>query len=53
MAVIPFGEYRPDVCDLNTQFTSRLRNVLARADGYGPMRDIAAFTQAAAAVCRG
>lgn len=53
MPVLPFGEFRPDVSDLNTGFTSKLRNVLVRADGYGPMKDIAAFTQAAAAACRG
>ena len=53
MPVLPFGQYAPDVSDLNTSFTSQLRNVLARADGYGPMKDIEAFTQAAAAACRG
>ena len=53
MAKIPFGQYMPDVLDLGSQVTRNLRNVIPRADGYGPIKDISAFTQALAGVCRG
>lgn len=49
----PFSEYRPDVSDYNAAYTSRVLNVLPRADGYGPMQDFSAFTSALAGTCRG
>lgn len=53
MPILPFGEYRPDVSDINAAFTRSLANVLPRADGYGPVRDFAALTAALPAACRG
>lgn len=53
MAVIPFGEYRPDVSDLNREYTAQIANALPRADGYGPIRQLQAFTSALPAACRG
>lgn len=52
-AILPFGEYRPDVSDLMTKYVRRLRNVLPRSDGYGPFRGIEPFTQALPGECRG
>lgn len=53
MAVLPFGEYRPDASDLNGEHTQALLNVLPRSDGYGPMKDVSPFTEALPAPCRG
>lgn len=56
MAVIPFGEYRPDLSDRNASFTSALSNVLPRADGYGPVQAWEEYSTALAALaapCRG
>lgn len=50
---LAFGEYRPDVSDHNATYTSSLLNVVARSDGYGPMRSPEQYTQALPAVCRG
>lgn len=53
MAVLPFAEWRPDVSDLNAEYTRVLRNVVPRSDGYGPFKNIAAFSKALPAACRG
>jgi hypothetical protein len=53
MAVLPFAEYRPDLSDLNREYTSSVLNVLPRLDGYGPFKDSNDFTTALAAPCRG
>src|SRR6266516_4718880 len=53
MPLLPFGEYRPDVADYEGAHTKNILNVLPRGDGYGPMPDISALTQALAATCRG
>lgn len=53
MAVIPFGEYRPDVSDLNQGFTASIANALPRSDGYGPFNEPDAYTSALPAPCRG
>lgn len=34
--MIPFGEWRPDVCDIDSQFTRNIRNVLPGANSYLP-----------------
>lgn len=49
----PFGEYRPDVSDLDASYTAALLNVLPRADGYGPHPSLDALSDALAARCRG
>lgn len=53
MALLAFGEYRPDVSDLNREYTSEIENVLPRADGYGPVKELEPYTDALAANCRG
>jgi hypothetical protein len=53
MPVLPFPEYRPDVSSFNGSSTETLLNVLPRSDGYGPMKDVSAFTGVMAAQCRG
>ena len=53
MPVLPFGEYRPDVNNLDGQHTLSLLNVFPQGDGYGPIQSQAAFTQALSAACRG
>ena len=53
MALLPFGEFRPDVSDYQNVHSGRLDNVLPRGDGYGPFPDFTAFTSALPAPCRG
>jgi len=53
MPTLPFGEYRPDLSDLDGQHTRSILNVVPRGDGYGPFNVAEAFTDALAAVCRG
>lgn len=50
---LPFGEYRPDLSDLDGQHTRSLLNVVAQGDGYAPVQALAALTTALAAACRG
>ena len=53
MAVLPFPEWRPDLSDLNAEYTRILRNVIPRADGYGPFKNLQAFSNALPSQCRG
>lgn len=53
MPTLNFGEYRPDVNDLDGQHSRYIRNVLARGDGYGPVKDLQAFSAALGERCRG
>lgn len=48
-----FGEWRPDVTDMNTGASAVVLNVVPRGDGYGPFPGWKAFTQALPAECRG
>src|SRR5688572_12027694 len=50
---LPFADWRPDVSDLNAQYTGSATNVLPRGDGFGPFPGHVAFTSALAATCRG
>lgn len=51
--LVSFGNFQPDIIDLNTNVSNNVTNVLPRADGYGPHPDINAFTQSLPAPCRG
>lgn len=51
--LIPYSEYRPDVADYQSPFSSFLLNVLPRGDGYGPVKDFGAYSQPLPAQCRG
>lgn len=51
--ILSYGEYRPDVSDYQGQHSTVLTNVVPRGDGYGPFKDLVAFTGALNAACRG
>lgn len=53
MPTLAFADYRPDLSDLDASVTASLRNVLPRADGYGPMKALEGFSAALGAACRG
>lgn len=53
MGLIPFGEFRPDVSSFRGKHTQRVENAFARGDGYGPVPNLAPYTQALPAACRG
>lgn len=46
MTLIPVAEYRPDVADLNTDFTDDVLNVIPADGGYIPMPSFNALTEA-------
>lgn len=50
---LPWGEYRPDVTDLDGKLTRFLLNVVPRGDGYGPFPSLEELTQALPTPCRG
>ena len=50
---LPWGEYRPDVTDLDGKLTRFLLNVVPRGDGYGPFSALEVLTAALPAPCRG
>lgn len=53
MALVQFGEYRPDVSDYLGNATRNVLNVIPRGDGYGPFREFAHFSQDLPDDCRG
>lgn len=53
MTMIPFGEYKPDLMNLNRQSSQLAQNVVPRADGYGPFKSFVGFSTALPAACRG
>ena len=53
MALLPWGAYKPDVSDFQSDATQNVLNVLPRGDGYGPFKDFAILSQALIAACRG
>jgi hypothetical protein len=53
MARLNFPEWRPDLSDLNATYTRHVKNVIPRADGYGPVNDLVQFTDALPGPCRG
>ncbi|MCA6114247.1 hypothetical protein J6524_04795 [Bradyrhizobium sp. WSM 1738] len=53
MAIVPFGEYRPDVSDYQARNSQSLLNVVPRGDGYGPFPSLAAISQSLGLQCRG
>ena len=53
MPLIPFGEWAPDVVDLDTGESPTILNVVPQADGYGPFKSLQGFTQALPGACRG
>ena len=53
MALLAFGEYRPDVSDYKGSHSRTATNVYPRGDGYGPVPSLQSYTQALPADCRG
>jgi hypothetical protein len=53
MALLRWGEWRPDVSDYLAEYSRTIENVLPRGDGYGPAQGFAAFTGALPDQCRG
>lgn len=51
--MLPFGEYKPDVSDYQSQATKNIRNVLPRGDGYGPVNSLQNYTATLPSACRG
>lgn len=50
---IAFGEWRPDLTDINTGVSTNVLNVVPRGDGYGPFPSFVEWTQALPGPCRG
>lgn len=53
MPTLGFGEYRPDVSNINQAHTEAVLNVLPRGDGYGPFHGHSVFTSVIAGQARG
>lgn len=53
MALLPWGEYKPDVSDYEGSASRNVLNVAPRGDGYGPFPSFSAYTSALPAACRG
>jgi len=53
MAIVSWGEWKPDVSSYNGGHTQLIENVFPRGDGYGPVGNLSAFTDALPAACRG
>ena len=51
--MLPFGKWRPDIYDLNTQFAGEASGVLPGATSKRPWPQLSIYTNALAAVCRG
>lgn len=46
MSFLPIADYRPDIADINSQFTDEIRNVLPADGSYIPMPDFRPFSNA-------
>lgn len=53
MALVSFGDYRPDVSDYEAQTTRTIVNVVPRGDGYGPFPSLTVLSAALGSRCRG
>lgn len=53
MALLPFGDFRPDISDYEGSASRNVLNVIPRADGYGPFPSFSAYSAALGAACRG
>jgi hypothetical protein len=53
MPILPFGDWRPDIADYQQQYSKTITNVVARGDGYGPVKALQGFSDALPATCRG
>ena len=53
MAILPFGDYRPDISDHQGQYSSLILNALPRGDGFGPVPALLGYSSALPAACSG
>lgn len=53
MPIVTIPSYAPDVSDYEGQSTKTIKNVLPRADGYGPFPDFSIYSSALPGACRG
>lgn len=53
MALVQWGEYKPDVADYMGTASRSILNGVPQGDGYAPFQDFALFSAALPAVCRG
>lgn len=51
--LVAFSAWAPDIVAQNTNVTSNIKNVVPRADGYGPHASLLTFTAALPGPCRG
>ena len=51
--LLKFGEWQPDISDLNTGASANILNAVPRGDGYGPFPGFVPFTQSLPGPCRG
>jgi len=53
MALLKWGDWRPDTSDYEGTSVHNIQNVIPRGDGYGPFPQFSAYSQALPGVCRG
>lgn len=53
MAIVSWGEWRPDLSDFNGTYSATILNVMPRGDGYGPFPSFATYSQPLPGRCRG
>lgn len=53
MPPLMLGGWRPDVADYQQEHSKTITNVVARGDGYGPVKALQGITDALPATCRG
>lgn len=53
MALLQYGDYKPDLSDYEASTSRTITNVLPQGDGYGPVKDFTTLSQALPGLCRG
>jgi len=53
MALLQWGDWRPDTSDYEGTSVHNIQNVLPRGDGYGPFPSFSAYSKGLPATCRG
>lgn len=53
MALLQWGDWRPDTSDYEGTSVHNIQNVVPRGDGYGPFPSFSAYTNPLPAPCRG
>ncbi len=53
MSTIPFGEYAPDIADLNVDVSTVAKNVIPGANFYSPLKTLSSVSDALTGSCTG